>query len=145
LKQSMIDSHLLQQRVLYKKEDLVVYSPITEKHIEHGMTISELCAATITYSDNTAINLLMKKLGEPKVVTAFARSIGDNKFSLDRWEPELNSAIPGDSRDTSTPATMEKSLQQLALGNALASPQREQLQTWLKDNYRKYQNSCWCT
>ena len=134
LKQSMADSHFLQQKVTYKKEDLVAYSPITKKHLADGMTISELCAAAITQSDNTAMNLLIKKLGGPEAVTAFAHSIGDHTFRLDRWEPQLNSAIPDDLRDTSTPAAMEKSLQQLALGDALALPQREQLQAWLKSN-----------
>ncbi len=134
LKKSMTDNHFLQQKVIYKKDDLVVYSPMTKKHLADGMTIAELCAAAITLSDNTAINLLMKKLGGPEAVTAFARSIGDNTFRLDRWEPELNSAIPGELRDTSTPAAMEKSLQRLTLGNVLASPQREQLQAWLKSN-----------
>lgn len=134
LKHSMQDTHFLQQKITYKKEDLVVYSPVTEKHIANGMTISELCAATITQSDNSAINFLMQKIGGPKAVTAFARSIGDKMFRLDRWEPELNSAIPGDLRDTSTPAAMEQSLRRLAFGNVLATPQRQQLQTWLKDN-----------
>src|SRR5579883_834991 len=133
LKYSMTDSHFLHQKMTYKKADLLTYSPITEKYLNDGMTISELCAAAITYSDNTAINLLLKKLGGPKAVSAFAHSIGDDTFRLDRWEPELNSAIPGDVRDTTTQAAMEKSLQQLAFGNVLALPQREQLQAWLKN------------
>jgi beta-lactamase class A len=134
LKQSMTDSHLLQQKVFYKKRDLLPWSPISEKHVADGMTISQLCAAAMMYSDNTAITLLMKKLGGPEAVTAFARSIGDNKFRLDRWETALNTAIPGDPRDTTTPAAMEKSLQKLAFGNVLASPQRELLLTWMKNN-----------
>jgi beta-lactamase class A len=134
LKKSMTDNRLLRQKVHYKKEDLVVWSPITEKHLADGMTITELCGATMMHSDNTAINLLMKKLGGPKAVTVFARSINDNIFRLDRWEPELNSAIPGDVRDTSTPAAMAKSMQQLVLGDVLALPQRKQLQAWLKGN-----------
>lgn len=133
LKQSMADSHLLQQKITYTKQDLVYWSPITEKHLSDGMTISELCAAAIMFSDNTAINLLMKKLGGPEAVTAFARSIGDNIFKLDSWEPELNSN-PSDLRDTSTPEAMGKSLQQLAHGNTLALPQRDQLLGWLKAN-----------
>ena len=108
LKKSMTDNHLLQQKVTYRKENLVVYSPITKKHIAKGMRISELCAAAMMQSDNTAINLLMKKLGGPGAVNAFAHSIGDHTFRLDRWEPELNSAIPGDLRDTSTPAAMQR-------------------------------------
>jgi len=134
LKRSMGNSQLLQQKVTYTKKNLVVWSPITEKNVASGMTIGELCAAAMMYSDDTAINLLMKKLGGPAVVTAFARSIGDNTFRLDRWEPALSDAIPGDLRDTTTPKAMEKSLQRLVLGNTLALPQRQQLQTWLKEN-----------
>lgn len=134
LKQSMTNKNLLQDRITYTAGDVVTYSPVTEKYIDSGMTVSELCAAAMTHTDNTAINLLMKKIGGLDVVNAFARSIGDSTFRLDRWEPNLNTAIPNDSRDTTTPAAMAGSLQKLTLGNALAAPQRGQLQTWLKDN-----------
>lgn len=134
LKQSINNTAFLQQKILYRKQDITTYSPVTEKHIKDGMTISELCAAAITQTDNTAMNLLMKNLGGPSAVTAFARSIGDNTFRLDRWETQLNSAIPGDLRDTSTPTAMEKSLQQLTIGNALPLSQQKQLQTWLKNS-----------
>lgn len=136
LEKSTVDRRLLQQRITYSKEDVEKsgYGPITEKHLADGMTIAELCAATIQYSDNAAVNLLMTELGGPAAVTTYARSISDNTFRLDRWEPELNSAIPGDLRDTSTPAAMEKTLQRLALGDALALPQRAQLVAWLKGN-----------
>lgn len=133
LKKNMTDSHLLNQRVMYEKQQVVAWSPITLKHVTGGMTVSELCAAAIMYSDDTAINLLMKKLGGPLAVTAFARSIDDMTFRVDHWEPDLNCS-PGDSHDTTTPVAMQKSLQQLALGNILEKTQREQLLTWLKNN-----------
>ncbi|TWI57429.1 beta-lactamase class A [Pseudomonas duriflava] len=125
---------LLEQHIRYTEHDLVTYSPITEKHLAQGMTIAELCAAAIQYSDNTAANLLMAHLGGPAAVTAFARSIDDEMFRLDRWETELNTAIPGDPRDTSTPEAMGYSLQRLALGDALSAASREQLQAWLRGN-----------
>jgi beta-lactamase class A len=136
LKQSIADSHLLQQKITYTEKDVDSsgYAPITKTHVVSGMTIGELCAAAIDYSDNAALNLLLKTVGGPTAVNSFARSIGDNTFRLDRWEPKLNSAIPGDLRDTSTPAAMASSLQQLALGNILELPQRTQLQTWMKNN-----------
>ena len=134
LKLSMANKNLLQQKIKYKKDDMTSWSPVTEKHIADGMTVSELCGAAVMQSDNTAINLLMKQIGGPKAVTTFARSIGDRSFRLDRWEPELNTAIPGDLRDTTTPFAMAKSLQQLVLGHSLAKPQQEQLQKWLKGN-----------
>lgn len=133
LKRSVTDKHLLQQKMTYTKKDLVFWSPITEKHLADGMTISELCSAAMMYSDNTATNLIVKKLGGPEAVTAFARSLGDNTFQINSWEPNLNSD-PNDLRDTSTPTAMAKSLQKLTLGNILASPQREQLVSWMKAN-----------
>ncbi|MCC7006232.1 MAG: class A beta-lactamase [Ottowia sp.] len=125
---------LMQKRIKYTHNDLVTYSPITEKHIENGMTVAELCAAVMQYGDNTASNLLMKVLGGPAAVTAFARSIGDDMFSLERWETKLNSAIPGDLRDTSTPYAMGHSLHRIVFGNVLKPDLREQFQDWLRGN-----------
>lgn len=124
----------LQQRIRYAASDLVAYSPVTEKHVAGGMTVAELCAAGLQYSDNTAGNLLIRQVGGPSAVTAYARTLGDGEFRLDRWETELNSAIPGDPRDTTTPGAMGRSLHRLMLGNALAADGRAQLKDWLLGN-----------
>ncbi|GAU03580.1 PEN family class A beta-lactamase, Bcc-type [Burkholderia stabilis] len=134
LAQSVARPGLLQQRVTYGKADLVNYSPVTGKHVDTGMTVAELCEATIQYSDNSAANLLMKLIGGPSAVTAYARSIGDSTFRLDRWETELNTALPGDLRDTTTPAAMAASMRVLTLGDALPAAQRAQLVAWLRGN-----------
>ncbi len=60
------------------------------KYLTTGMTVAELSAAAVQYSDNAAANLLLKELGGPAGLTAFMRSIGDTTFRLDRWELELN-------------------------------------------------------
>jgi beta-lactamase class A len=134
LARSAHDDGLLARRITYTQGDLVNYSPVSEKHVADGMTVAELCAAALQYSDNSAANLLIRLLGGPSSVTAFARSIGDNEFRLDRMETELNTAIPGDLRDTTTPAAMARDLQRLALGDALGAAQRDQLQTWMRGN-----------
>ena len=131
LARSAKNEGFLQRRIHYEESDLVTYSPITEKHIIGGMTIAELCVAALQYSDNTSANLLMKVVGGPAEVTAYARSIGNDAFRLDRWETELNTAIPGDPRDTVTPAAMADSLQSLASGDALPQAQSKQLNEWL--------------
>lgn len=136
LKQSMLDPQLLTQQIRYNADDVVSsgYAPITQKHQADGMSVVDLCAATIQYSDNTAANLLMKILGGPQALTAYAQSLGDHFFRLDRWEPQLNTAIPNDVRDTSTPLAMAKTLNTLVLGDALGLSQRAQLATWLQGN-----------
>lgn len=53
----------LNQRITYTREDLVNYNPITEKHVDTGMTLKELSDASLRYSDNTAGNLILKQLG----------------------------------------------------------------------------------
>jgi beta-lactamase class A len=134
LKRSTQIDGLMGQRIKYQQSDLVTYSPITKQYLEDGMTVAALCAAAIQYSDNTASNLLMKILGGPGAVTTFARSIGDRQFRLDRWETALNSSIPGDRRDTSTPNAMASSLQRLAVGDALEPHLQVQLRVWLRGN-----------
>lgn len=136
LQQSVKDNHVVQEKIVYtqKEVDASGYAPETSKHITEGMTVGALCAAAITQSDNLAMNLLLQKLGGPEMVTRFARSIGDNTFRLDRPEPELNTAIPGDLRDTTTPAAMGYTLQRLVLGDVFPLRARKQLTTWLENN-----------
>ncbi|SQC43369.1 beta-lactamase [Klebsiella pneumoniae] len=93
----------LERKIHYRQQDLVDYSPVSEKHLADGMTVGELCAAAITMSDNSAANLLLATVGGPAGLTAFLRQIGDNVTRLDRWETELNEALPGDARDTHYP------------------------------------------
>ncbi len=131
LARSGAEPGLLDRRIRYGKDDLVTYSPVTEEHLNDGMTVAQLCEATIQVSDNAAANLLMKVLGGPPAVTAYARTLGDDMFRLDRWETELNTAIPGDPRDTTTPAAMMRTLERLLLGDALPAPQRQQLVDWM--------------
>lgn len=135
LKKSITNPGLLQKKIVYTKSDLVSeWNPITKQHVTDGMTIEELCAAAISYSDNSAANFLADQLGGASVITAFARSIDDFDFRLDHLEPDLNSATPGDPHDTTTPEAMTQSLRKITLGTILPPSSCTQLQTWLKEN-----------
>lgn len=125
----------LARRVRFEKSDLVPYSPVTEGRVGgDGMSVSELCEAAITRSDNTAANLLLASLGGPAEVTAFVRTIGDPVTRLDRIEPALNEGKEGDPRDTTTPNAMTSDFRSLITGNALASGSRDRLIAWLVGN-----------
>ncbi|PLM18535.1 class A beta-lactamase, partial [Klebsiella quasipneumoniae] len=124
----------LDRRIRYRQQDLVDYSPVSEKHLADGMTVGELCAAAITMSDNSAGNLLLKSVGGPAGLTAFLRQIGDNVTRLDRWETELNEALPGDVRDTTTPASMAATLRKLLTSHALSDRSQQQLLQWMVDD-----------
>src|SRR5262245_1001895 len=124
----------LSRRVVYSKNDLVTYSPTTEKHVAGGMTIGEICEAAMVLSDNTAGNLLLDSFGGPAGLTSFMRSLGDTVSRLDRRETELNEATPGDPRDTTTPLAMLDMLRKIVLGNVLSVASREQVIAWLVGN-----------
>ncbi|HEY1507195.1 MAG TPA: class A beta-lactamase [Stellaceae bacterium] len=124
----------LHRRVHFAAGDVIEGSPISKDHFGDGMTLAEVCAAALDYSDNTAANMILSALGGPHAVTAFARSLGDPVTRLDRTEPTLNEATPHDPRDTTTPAAMLGNLQKLLLGNALTPASRERLTRWMIAN-----------
>ncbi|HBK04679.1 MAG TPA: class A beta-lactamase [Acetobacteraceae bacterium] len=125
----------LNRRIRFGPGDLVTYSPVTKDHVGgDGMTLGALCTAAMTQSDNTAGNLILASLGGPGAVTAFARSIGDQVTRLDRTEPDLNTAIPGDPHDTTTPGAMAADLGRLVTEGCLSRNSRHQLVTWLISN-----------
>ena len=125
----------LDRFVSYDAKDILEYAPVTKAHLKDGgMTLGALCAAAIEQSDNTAGNLLLDTIGGPIGLTKFALSIGDETTRLDRKEPELNSAVPGDERDTTSPASMCAGMQALLLGNVLSESSRHRLEDWLQHN-----------
>jgi beta-lactamase class A len=125
----------LERFIRYDAKDILEYAPVTKAHLKNGgMTLGALCAAAIEQSDNTAANLLLDAIGGPAGLTNFARSLGDKMTRLDRKEPELNSAIAGDERDTTTPAAMCSDMQQLLLRDVLSESSRHQLEDWLQHN-----------
>lgn len=125
----------LDRRIVVAQKDIIAHSPVTEKHIGgEGMTIADLCAATMTTSDNAAANLLLESFGGPQALTAWLRTIGDETTRLDRNEPTLNEARKDDPRDTTTPAAMLETLGLLAFGPALTEPSRKLLIEWMVAN-----------
>ncbi|HMI91667.1 MAG TPA: class A beta-lactamase [Polyangiales bacterium] len=122
----------LDQRVSYGAGALVPYAPEASKNLARGfMTIEELCAAILLVSDNAAANLLLAQLGGPSALTRFARELGDAVTRLDRLEPELNTNVPGDLRDTTSPRAMVDTMHALLVGSALAPASRARLIAWM--------------
>jgi len=124
----------LDRRILFSRDRLTPHSPVTEKYVNNGLTLAEICEAALTVSDNTAANLILESFGGPPAITAYARSLGDTFTRLDRTEPDLNEAAPGDLRDTTTPGAMLQDLETIVMGDALSEASRRQLITWLVAN-----------
>jgi beta-lactamase class A len=116
------------------KGDLLPNSPILEKAIEKGateLTVRDLCGAAVAFSDNAAANILLKAMGGPDALTRFMRSIGDETTRLDRFEMDLNSNLPGDERDTTTPYAMVESLLRIFTQDVLTLGSRALLIDWM--------------
>jgi beta-lactamase class A len=125
----------LNREVKFNADDIESYAPITSRHLNNGqMSVAELCAAALQYSDNTAANLLLRTIDGPAGLTLYIRTLGDPVTRLDRNEPSLNTNISGDLRDTTKPVVMLNTMRTLLVGHALKPSSKDQLITWLKGN-----------
>ncbi|MEU8418867.1 class A beta-lactamase [Amycolatopsis japonica] len=124
-------SHL-ETRVSYSRDDLMKHAPVTERHVATGMTIRQLCDAAVRFSDGTAGNLLLRDLGGPAALTAFTRGLGDTVTRMDRVEPAITEATPGDVRDTTTPRAFAADYREIVLGDTLSAEKRDFLRDLLQ-------------
>ena len=124
----------LDEVVAFTDADLVAHSPVAQGRTGTGMSLRELCDAALRVSDGTAANLLVRDVGGPQALTAALRALGDAVTSVDRLEPDLNEAAPGDPRDTSTPRALGTDLQRLVLGDVLGAAERDLLTRWLVES-----------
>ena len=133
---SDMDSGKLSKNATAKVDErsIVVWSPVMDKLAGQNTRIEHACEAAMLMSDNTAANLVLNEIGGPKAVTMFLRTIGDKATRLDRIEPRLNEATPGDSRDTTTPNAILNTLRTLVEGDTLSYESRVQLKIWMQDN-----------
>lgn len=119
------------QQVRWTEQDMLSNSIFTQSRLDQGATLLQLAEAAQKYSDNTASNILLQRLGGPERLTQFWREIGDSVSRLDRLEPEVNHVPPGEERDTTTPETMARTLARLAFDPVLGDDQRDLLRSWM--------------
>lgn len=132
LKQNPIS--VLEEIRTFTNEDIITYSPITEDFVNKGMSLGKIAEAAMQYSDNTAGNLLFEELGGPDGFEKALRESGDTITMADRIEPDLNEAIPGESRDTSTPKALATTLEVFGISEYLPADKQEIFTNWLKGN-----------
>ena len=121
----------LDQTVRIMPSDQLAYAPVMGKLVGREVSLADVCSAALRLSDNVAGNKVLEVIGGPEGLTDYLRSLGDTVTRLDRREPALNEAIPGDPRDTTTPEAIATSLRRLVLGAALSDRSRRQLTAWL--------------
>ena len=134
----VLSEHSLEEMervVTFDESVLQPHSPVVEENLESGMSLLELCDATVRFSDNAAANLLLDEIGGPAGFTeSLGELTGDDVTVLERYEVEMSEAVPGEVRDTSTPEAMASSLEAFTLGDVLPEDRREVLVDMLERN-----------
>lgn len=115
----------------WSRDDLLPHSPVTAAASAAALPIHDLARAAVVTSDNTAANVLLRKIGGPARLTAFWRATGDRVSRLDRYEPALNVTPPGTNLDTTTPAAMAATVARLLRGKVLQPAARTLLGEWM--------------
>jgi beta-lactamase class A len=107
-------------------------SPVVQANLRRGsLSVEALAAAIVQQSDNSAANLLLRRVGGPVALTRFIRSCGDNATRIDRYEMALNSNVAGDPRDTTTPLAMAEFARTVLFGRVLTPTAVRKLTDWL--------------
>jgi beta-lactamase class A len=87
----------LNQTITIRREDLSIwYSEINDSFKgPTNYTVAELLTLAVAHSDNTAADLLMKRVGGPKRVDAILAKIGVRGIRIDRYERQLQPDCTG--------------------------------------------------
>lgn len=121
------------RRIAIRADDLLDHAPAVLAALPSGgMTIFALAQAAVELSDNAAANLLLARIGGPAGLTRFMRAHGGGPSRLDRTEPTLNTNLPGDRRDTTTPAAMAAMAEALLVRQGLTPMSRDRLLGWME-------------
>lgn len=114
--------------------DQAGYSPVTEQHTDSGLTILELAEAAVRDSDNTAMNLVLERIGGPAGMNDALAELGDDVTQVVDIEPALNDADLVTGANTTTAAAFTSALQELLESDYLVPADRDLWLEWMSGN-----------
>lgn len=117
----------LNKKITISKDDIVAYSPVTEKYVGKQMTLRALIKASMLQSDNTANNKIIEEIGGIKGFQQALKQRGDNISNPQRLEPDLNLYDPQSTADTTTPKMAATTLNHLLASENMSRPNLELL------------------
>ena len=121
----------LDESLTIGRDDIVSNSPVSERFVARGaLPMARAAEAILVQSDNTAANLLLRRVGGPAALTRWLRSVGDRVTRLDRHELELNENVRDDPRDTTSPLAIAQTTADIVYGDILAEDDRTRLRGW---------------
>ncbi|WP_420369664.1 class A beta-lactamase [Curtobacterium sp. L1-20] len=124
------------ERVHWTAADVAAagHSPVTGQHVADGLTLAQLDEAAVRQSDNTALDLVLDRIGGPPGLETALRGLGDTTTRVVHTEPELNTVTPGSTDDTTTPAAFAADLARILDGRTLGRADTALLVGWMSGN-----------
>lgn len=127
----------LDQPARFLPEDRILphaYSPLQDKYPAAGVDVPlrELLRLSISLSDNTASDILLRLVGGPAAVDDYIASLGITGFHLQDGEHELHRNVAAQYRNWFEPAAAVQLLRRIT-GNSPLTPQHtELLLNWMQ-------------
>lgn len=124
----------LDEEIVLRRADLSIpWSPIGEAFTgeQQGFTLRALIESAVAQSDNTAADVLMRRMGGPAALTAWLRARGIEGIRIDRYEYDLQtqfSGLPAFNASMSNAAGLSAALALLT-----AETRAHALQAYLRD------------
>jgi beta-lactamase class A len=117
---------VLRQPIQFLASDAVrsgQHSPLRDMHPDGGVAVplEELLRLTVSESDGTASDILLRVLGGPMVVDRYVRSLGVHGIAVRDSERTLGKDVKAQYRNTTTPDAMVQLLRLLADDSPLTS------------------------
>lgn len=103
----------LNKKIKINEQDIVAYSPVTEKYVGKTMSLKSLVQASMLQSDNTANNKIINEIGGIEGFNNELKTLGDYISKPQRLEPDLNDYDPTKIADTTTPRAAATTLHKL--------------------------------
>jgi len=110
------------------------YSPVTTDALGTGLTAAELAEAAVRDSDNTAMNLVLDRIGGPSGLDAALEELGDDITEVVDVEPDLNTVAPGSTANTTTADAFTGNLAALRRADSSTESDRAILLDWMSGN-----------
>ena len=110
-----------------------VYSPLQEKYpaADVDIPLRELLRLTVSLSDNTAADVLLRLIGGPEAVNRYIASIGVEGFHLQDGERALHADVAGQYRNWFEPAGAVQLLRRISDHSPLTPKNTDLLMNWM--------------
>ena len=141
LHQVELGKFALDQPIRFRPEDLIVpkpYSPLQDQYPQGGVDVPlrQLLQMTVTLSDNTAADILLRLAGGPKAVSDYIASLGVAGFHLMDGERELHRDLKLQYRNWFEPLGAVQLLRRISDRTPLNSEHTQLLLEWMQPTSR---------